>query len=284
MRFIAGIVLYNPDIKRLQENLTAVALQVDRIVLIDNSSANIDTIESILSLYNSAILIKNHDNLGIAKALNQICEYADRNNYEWVLSLDQDSVLKPGLIDAYANYLKKVPNDVAMLTCYVRDRNFDYENSKGIYTMDVDFCITSGSLLRLNSWKEIGKYDENFFIDRVDTDICHRLIVAKKRIVKINYVGILHEIGNKSMIKKLFNKQIIVFNHSPFRVYYIVRNSIYYAYKHRRTTSFFANYFVAYNRLLIIILFEKDKLRKLSRGIKGIVDGHKMIYKLKDEI
>lgn len=284
MKFIAGIVLYNPNIERLKDNLTAVSLQVEKIILIDNNSSNIKEIERILSLYNSVILIKNRDNFGIAKALNQICEYADGKNYKWVLSLDQDSIIKPGLMEVYANYLNKIPENVAMLTCYIQDRNFNYENSRKIYTTDVDFCITSGSLIRLDLWKEIGKYDEVFFIDRVDTDICHRFVVAKKRIVKIDYIGILHEIGNKTTIKQLLGKQITVFNHPSFRVYYIVRNSIYYAYKHRRTTSFWANYFAAYNRLFIILLFEKNKFRKLFRGINGIVDGHKMIYKMRNKI
>ena len=41
MKYIAGIVLYNPDLGRLKENIESICKQVDKVILIDNGSDNI---------------------------------------------------------------------------------------------------------------------------------------------------------------------------------------------------------------------------------------------------
>ena len=43
-KVIAGIVLYNPELQRLEENICALLKQVDEIVLMDNHSVNEDEI------------------------------------------------------------------------------------------------------------------------------------------------------------------------------------------------------------------------------------------------
>lgn len=280
VKVIAGIVLYNPDINRLTENISAVLPQVNELILIDNGSSNIGRIIDLVKDLTNVSLIKNKTNLGIAKALNQIYEIAKYKKYDWVLSLDQDSVIQKKLIAEYCGFLQDNDSDIAMLTCYIRDRNFEYEDKEVLKSMEVDFCITSGCLTSIKDWEIIGKYDENFFIDRVDTDFCYRLRLYNKRIVKIPYIGLLHEIGNHTRTLVILNRKVTIFNHSPFRVYYIVRNSIYYAFKHRKTVCFFKHYCTAYNRIILSILFEKEKYQKLKKGIKGIIDGHKMILRM----
>lgn len=286
MNILAGIVLYNPSIDRLIENISAVCSQVDKVVLVDNGSKNLPEISALINNYRnvSISIICNSDNMGIARALNQIFEIAAEEDYEWVLSLDQDSVVQPELIKEYRRYLMKDKANIAMFTCYVQDRNFEYEEKMNLKCTEVDFCITSACLLSIADWKAIGKYDEAYFIDRVDMDMCHRLRVAGKKIVKIPYVGLLHEIGENSNIKHLLWRNVTVFNHSPFRMYYIVRNSIYYAYKHRKTDSFIANYLAGYNRILVALLYEKNKTQKLISGLKGVIDGHKMILRKKRNV
>lgn len=45
MHTFAGIVLFNPEIERLKENLQAIVPQVVEVVLIDNCSQNIAEIK-----------------------------------------------------------------------------------------------------------------------------------------------------------------------------------------------------------------------------------------------
>ena len=80
MKYIAGIVLYNPDLGRLKENIESICKQVDKVILIDNGSDNIREIEDLIKEYLNCILLKNGENMGIAYALNQILKYAYEND------------------------------------------------------------------------------------------------------------------------------------------------------------------------------------------------------------
>ena len=44
----AGIVLFNPNIERLNENIQAIVGQVDRVILFDNGSSNYVQIKNFL--------------------------------------------------------------------------------------------------------------------------------------------------------------------------------------------------------------------------------------------
>ena len=42
---LAGITLFNPDVARLEENISSIYGQVDRVICVDNGSDNIKSIE-----------------------------------------------------------------------------------------------------------------------------------------------------------------------------------------------------------------------------------------------
>ena len=101
-RIMAGIVLFNPNKERLTQNIDAIYPQVDKIVLIDNCSTNGIHIETRKKI--DITLIRNNTNKGIAFALNQIMEYAFGHNFDWVITLDQDSVVSNNLINNWFIY------------------------------------------------------------------------------------------------------------------------------------------------------------------------------------
>ena len=101
MRIICGIVLYNPNTDRLANEINSIIEQVDKICLFDNGSENIDKVEQYIlqDIPNEKIkLLKSNINLGIGAALNKIFEYANNNNYEYVLTLDHDSICPNDMI------------------------------------------------------------------------------------------------------------------------------------------------------------------------------------------
>lgn len=112
---IVGIVTFNPEIDRLKENIIAVSKQASSIVVVDNRSENFAEIETLIAKVVSprdgvnnesglrVKILRNEKNEGIAAALSQIMGYADEKAYKWVLTLDQDSVIEPGLINVYLN-------------------------------------------------------------------------------------------------------------------------------------------------------------------------------------
>lgn len=271
MKNCAGIVLYNPDILRLKQNIDSIIRQVDTLIIVDNASKN-DDIETLIHSYSKIVFIKNDKNYGIAKALNQIICCADKLKYKWVLTLDQDSVCKPNLISKYNKIIKNHEN-IGLVTSNYIDRNIEMENYSNTDIEEVDFCITSGTFTNINAIKNIGGFDEKMFIDMVDYDICYAMKKNGFKILRINYVGFIHEVG-RSNKHKLLGKEIIVFNHSEIRKYYWVRNSIYLMkkYNHNKIKSFKR----IIKRVVITLLFENSRILKLKYMIKGINDGIKM--------
>ena len=62
MKVVAGIVLYNPNLDRLLQNISAIANQVDKIILYDNNSTKINFDQSILNNFNNVELILGEKN------------------------------------------------------------------------------------------------------------------------------------------------------------------------------------------------------------------------------
>lgn len=169
IKVLAGIVLYNPDSERLRENITAVHPQVDCVLLIDNGSDNKSYTE-ITKNHNDLVIIQNKKNQGIAYALNQICGYAYTHGYNWVLTLDQDSVATPGMVDTYKSI---VDDTIGILGCWIHDRGYQIDESWGIEhgTFETDWVITSAAFTNVKAWKDCGGFDNGMFIDYVDWDI-----------------------------------------------------------------------------------------------------------------
>lgn len=277
---IAGIVLFNPNITRLNENINSVINQVDKVVLINNASSNFNDVITCISNYKKCYLINNDSNLGIATALNQLVNYAYKQGCDWVLTLDQDSVCKPNLLNYYKEYINA--EKVAMMSCLIKDRNFSLEEDQGC-NGEFDYiktCITSGSFLNVKRCMEVGGFDNKMFIDRVDTDMCYTLREHGYKVIKVNYLGLLHEVGYKTRTKRILGKEVVIFNHSAFRSYYIIRNAIYFVRKHKKYINVRRTYFSAYRRILVFIFFEDDKWKKFKASIRGLIDGH--IMKISD--
>lgn len=275
MKILAGIVLYNPEMNRLKENIAAVIDQVDSVLLIDNNSTEHNDILLCISDFKNVVMIKNNNNNGIAAALNQIMNYAVDNDFDWVLTLDQDSVCESELIKNYLNYVHE-PN-VGMMTCEIVDRNFKEQftwNESEKFRV-ISLCITSGAFMSVAAFAKTEGFDEKMFIDSVDFDMCYQLDNAGYKIIKINYKGLLHEVG-KGRNVKLFFKPYIVFNHNSKRHYFMARNHIYLAYKYPKKISLFKEYIREFIACVLIVMYEKDKLVKLKARFEGFRDVKKM--------
>lgn len=275
---IAGIVLYNPDIQRLHENIDGIINQVDLVILIDNGSRNLDEVQIMIKNYSTIELICNNKNMGIARALNQIGEKAENLKADWFLTLDQDSVCQSGLISEYEKVINNP--DIAIVTCEIKDRNFDMIEANADKMVYISTCITSGSFMNTAIWKRLGGFDEKLFIDKVDTDYCFRAIHESYKIAKIHYYGLLHEVGYGTSNKSFGNIMAFkVFNHSAMRCYYITRNQIYFARKHSKQLGISRRLRyerTAWTRIVVYLFYEHNKLEKMKAWIKGLRDGYKM--------
>lgn len=278
MKYICGIVLYNPELKRLRLNINNICRQVDKIVFVDNGSENLSEIKELILQYKNVELISNDINQGVACALNQIFDYAMGEGYEWVLTLDQDSWADSSLIAKYNFVLEKDSLNIGILSPNIIDINVN-KNLVELYLseggQEIDKCITSGSLTRIECWNQVGRFDELLFIDEVDFDFCERIAKTNYKILKVNNTYINHEIGNASIVKILW-LEIKVLNHNAFRKYYIARNIMIMSYKYYSIKRYILAHLKVLKQFLLVLFFEKKKCAKLHSILRGYSDGKKL--------
>lgn len=273
----AGIVLYNPDLVNLNKSIKELVKSVNYIYLVDNASNNIDEVIKLIQEWDNIKLIRNNKNLGIAIALNQLLQMAYSDDIKFLLTLDQDSVLE----DIMFRNMMKYSNteSVAVICPIINDLNKKKRIEQNSEILDLDRCITSGSIMNLKVCKDIGFFDEKMFIDYVDFDYCKRIKIAGKRIIRVRDAMINHEIGKRSCRKFLF-WTVYPTNHSPIRIYYYVRNIKYYLKKFKK--QLYLKERLVEHKYLIwkfvsILLYENNKKQKLSMFLKGLKDSNKMI-------
>ncbi len=271
-KIACGIVIYNPNNERLEQNLSAIVSQVDHIILIDNSD---NYTLSPRWLNNSKVeYINNGCNKGIANALNQIVRISSTEGYEWVLTLDQDSICPRDMVLSYLRYIK-TPR-LAMIAPLIKDRN-SMEQPYRIADLyyDVDRCITSGTLTNTEAVLKVGGFDSRLFIDYVDFELCARLIDAGYRIIQDCNTILLHQYGNIKEFR-LIGFTIRTTNHNPKRKYYQVRNRIYCSRKYSHFFSCWRTTAFIFAEWIKVLCFESEKMQKVVAIHKGIIDGLRM--------
>ncbi|MBQ8989643.1 MAG: glycosyltransferase [Prevotella sp.] len=264
MKQAIGIVTYQPDLQRLQENVAAAAAQAGagHVIIVDNGSDNLSDIRAIAN----TVLIENGENLGIAHALNQLCRKAQGLGYEWIVTLDQDSVMQSDTLSEFARYTDK--KDIGIICPRIEDRHIGRQYARSDHgTEYIRHCITSGNLIRLQAWEAVGGFTDELFIDGVDFDFCLKLHEGGWQILRTNNVCLIQEMGHGHRIPLPFHHQISILNHSPQRLYYIARNYLYIGRRYHQRLHWTLE--VA-KRMLIVVCFESQKLPKCRAMLKGI--------------
>lgn len=274
MNILTGVVTFNPEINRLRENLNTIIVQDTDILIFDNGSKNFTDVANLASDMGCKVCYTKK-NKGIAYGLRYIMDYAVKYHYDWVLSVDQDSILNKDLIKKYSEYTNNPK--IGAMTCDIRDRNFR-EISKQAFEEGkhpvrfVQKCITSGCFMRVSAYIATRGYDVDMFIDFVDFDICYALLRAGYQIIKIPFEGLLHEDGNGENVSFL-GKNYIMYHKSAWRRFYMMRNKIYLARKYPEIQSSFSTMIHCLYEIFLVFIYEEDKFAKLKNGLRGILKG-----------
>ena len=229
-----GIILvtYKPDSYSLKSNLES--LKRYYVCVVDNTfdSKIKNSLQTLQKKNLIQELILNNENKGIAKALNQgLLKLPSKIKY--ILLLDQDTAIAPNLINKHLYDFEQLtdPKKLACGWAFVNKVNpkpyfikYGYFSRKffaktGIHV--VDTIITSGMLIDRQKINKVGVFNENLFMDFVDTEWCMR---AKSKGFTIygNFdVQVpAHPIGGEPLSILGFKFPL----HSPQRHYYMAHN------------------------------------------------------------
>lgn len=259
------IVTYNPNLKNLADLISE--LHNFRIYVSDNGSNNINEIKKLIYKYSNLSLIDNKDNYGIAVAQNKAMRKAYTDNAKYLFFLDQDSFITiKNLISLKKDYVSLVKRNknFGILSAVPED-----EPQNGSKIKYVNEVISSGMFVSTMLAKKVGYMLENLFIDMVDYEWCWRFKHSGLEIAKDYTCRFKHQIGNN---KTIMGKIVI----SPFRLYYVFRNSIYLI-KTNQTLNKRYHISLKYKLLKQFIfnaLFCPQKISRLRYMVLGIKDAN----------
>lgn len=258
-KICAGVTLFNPTSEEIN-NVIMYTDVFDKIFVYDNS----------VEKYNRSVL--NHplidiislgSNDGVGKACRIMTEKAKKECFDYIMLFDQDSTID---CDSIIHIIDFIRRQEVEATVYCPQIVFNEKTHvvQGGYKF-VDWCITSGTVIKLKDYGENICFDDNYFIDRVDKDFCYQIVKNNKKICQINNAILYQQLGETS--KKGYSI------HKPFRHYYIARNRAYFNKKYKKSN--FLTIFQSFRHICIIIKKEPDKLKKVKMVLRGISDYRK---------
>lgn len=260
------IVSYNSDhdiekqIKECSEYLN--------LLVVDNGSGEevVSYLKSLQKTYKFELLV-NVTNIGLSKALNQGVEYARKIKATYLLTLDQDSFLSLDNINKLVEAINPEEKIVSVGPYY--------QSPKENHSF-VNFLITSGNLVSLSVFDDIGVFDDQLFIDQIDIEFSFRLLINGYKMLMVGGSSIAHKIGN---LERSYIFKIRYYSHSPQRFYYMYRNERYLNRKYAKKLKWicFKSRVAAFLYLFKIIFLERNKIVKLKSIFKGYHDGKKLI-------
>ena len=137
------------------------------------------------------------ENLGISSAYNRAMLVAEASWTPWLMFLDQDTTLTDNFLSRMLEYSREQERNprIAAVAPYlmagsgiispgVIHINHTKPMSLGIsgeYTKGC-YAANSGMLMRVTSLREIGGYDEKFWLDYSDIVVCHKLYMQGKHL------------------------------------------------------------------------------------------------------
>lgn len=223
-----SIVIVNWNAKNyLQDCLNSIidnssGLNIE-IIVVDNASTD-KSVETIKIYFPQTVLIENHDNRGFGAANNQGIKISKA---EYVLLLNPDTIVLP---DALTNMVKfmETERDAGIVGCKILETDgtintsvrkfptlfteithlistkkknstelsqerFDYNK-----TCEVDSLSGCCLLIRKESIRNIGYFDEEYFMYADDIDVCYRMKKSNFKVFYFSDAQVVHHGGKSS--------------------------------------------------------------------------------------
>tara|TARA_Y100000590_G_scaffold3864_1_gene5117 strand:- start:447 stop:1292 length:846 start_codon:yes stop_codon:yes gene_type:complete len=193
--------------ERLRNCLRSINRQCN-VIIVENSK-NQDIKEKIEKEFSNVKLILTGENLGYGKANNLGLKYVKT---KYALILNPDTTLLDTSLENFikaANELK----EFAIMAPYVQERGINEKktNLKSLLPKSVESVKGFAMFLNLFEFKDIGFFDEVFFLYFEDIDLCRRVKQKNKKIYLIPSVEINH-LGGKSSHESISDERELTRN------------------------------------------------------------------------
>ena len=259
-----------------------------KIILIDNEAQNSFPYE--INKCEKIQIIKNQNNEGFSKANNQGIKYSIKNGFDYVLLLNNDTLIKNDLIDSLIqqsstlnqkiiqplilnydgtkiwNAGGKINNFFGTFETLKKGKSFkNFKSDKNLTEWFTGCCV----LIKSEIFNHVGYFDERFFAYYEDVDYSIRLKKMGYSIALMTNSYLQHY---ESASSKSMNK--IEGNLSPYVHYLNIRNHILLLKKHSKSFNLIGVLLYQLVKIFSYLLYFLIRFRfnKFKMVSKGLVD------------
>lgn len=289
--FCAVVVTYRAD-EEAVANLRRIVEECDQVLVVDNGSST--EIQATIASVPRVSLLPQIRNLGLAAALNLGLNRAEELGYQWVVTFDQDSRPESGMLDSLWKTHQTVADAVVIGPRICEAGGVDEANYRwltrhqrwpGLFRMvhcppaglsEVTILVTSGSMVELSTWRQLGRFEAGLFIDYIDIDYCLRVVRSGRKIVVAGgkEAVLHHKLGSRRK-RVMLGRDFRPMHHAPFRHYYMARNRVHTWRRHALAVPHWALFdfcFTGYNYARVL-LFEEQRWEKVKAIVRGTWHG-----------
>lgn len=280
-KYAAIVVLYNPNDEVLT-NIDSYIEEIEQLYVLDNSTQYNQKLIDKIKENSKCKYMSMNGNKGLAGALNIGCHMAYEQGFDYILTMDQDSCFKEGAVSRLIEKAEQGTEKLGIVAPNVTsvypdaqtgERKVAYVLQEETGEYDQTWVMTSGSLMNLAAFEEVGGFDEDFFIAHIDVDFGIRLTLAGYETKMLGDAMIYQRFGH-SMPKKILWKTVYPWYEAPERTYYLFRNHTYMMKKYGKKIKPLVHVSLA-NHLIKILLFENKKWQKVKCAWLGYMDGRR---------
>ena len=278
---VGVVVTYFPDAD-FAARLAAIARETSQVIVVDNS-ANDSARAAVRAACapHGARLVENAENRGLGAALNQAVAMLEPG-VDWIVAFDQDSTPEPGFTDALWRLAAAPGGRVAIVGANWRDEArpdkrapqlrrhpvvpFCFERVTSTQDLRGITCvITSGSLFHVPTLRQLGGFNEELFLDLVDSELCLRTRAAGYDVAVAAGALMCHRRGAKRAVRCCGREWWPAFM-PPSRLHYVFRNRILVARRHGWRFPHWVMFELVFAAKILteILLFEDRKFRKFA--------------------
>ena len=207
------IVTFNSS-EIIKQSLENIDCNKYLLIIVDNASTD-NTVAVIESSFPSLKIIKNNKNIGYGRANNIALRQVET---EFALLLNADATIDSENIDKVIGLMKEnqdiaISGPLLFAKKYVDKNNFEeilitkinkkvrkyYENNNFYFNR---FITGASMFLNMNAIKNIGFFDEGFFLYCEDNEICKRAIKHNYRVAIVKNTKFYHMSGGSCKISE----------------------------------------------------------------------------------
>lgn len=262
------------------------------IIVVDNASAD-DSLKNIKAQFPDVIIIESSSNLGFAGGNNLGMQYAVKQDYPYLLLLNNDTFVQPDFLQILVTYMDEHPENgvIQPMICFAHDPHLlwnggsyfnqwtgstytttpDPQGSASNGIKNIDWVSGCAFFTRSDTLKQTGLFAEELFMYYEDVDLSFRIKKAGYGCVYQPRAVIFHIAGMATKTNSKGKEGFI----SPLIHYYNIRNRIWIAKKYTTAlyipTAFLYNLFYIAGVLGYFVI--RGRFNKFKAVVRGTIDG-----------